>query len=134
MLSHRAAFTGARDWLDELVAGLDSNRALLGELIEEHLPQVRWIPPQGTYLAWLDCRALDAAPAAPKDTFAVATDIGGPAKIFFDGGVAVNSGHIFGIGGDGHVRLNFATSHSILRGAFDAMGRAVSGSRSYKVR
>ena len=58
-------------------------------------------------------------------TFAVATDIDGPAKLFHDkAGVALNSGHIFGTGGEGHVRLNFATSPEVLTTALTRMGEA----------
>ena len=46
-------------WITELVEGLDHNRHLLSELLSEHLPQVRYRPPEATYLAWLDCRDLD---------------------------------------------------------------------------
>jgi hypothetical protein len=29
---------------------------LLGALLADHLPEVRYVPPDATYLAWLDCR------------------------------------------------------------------------------
>ena len=88
-----------------------------------------WIPPEGTYLAWLNCQQLAVArTAADNTTFAVATDIDGPAKLFRDRArVALNSGHIFGSGGDGYVRLNFATSSAILALAVTRMGEAVAG-------
>src|SRR6185312_3804685 len=54
VLAHTAAFRDGADWLDELLLGLDANRSLLGRLIDEHLPGVGYVPPQGTYLAWLD--------------------------------------------------------------------------------
>lgn len=86
-------------------------------------------PPEGTYLAWLNCRQL-AIPrtTTASTTFAVATDIDGPAKPFRDEArVALNSGHIFGSGGDGYVRLNFATSSAILTHALTRMGEAATG-------
>ncbi len=52
-IAHTAAFRDARDWLDALLGGL-----ILGDLLAEHLPPVRFVPPQGTYLVWLDCREL----------------------------------------------------------------------------
>ena len=42
----------------ELVAGLDRNRHLLGELLNAYLPAVHYRLPEATYLAWLDCREL----------------------------------------------------------------------------
>jgi cysteine-S-conjugate beta-lyase len=53
MLSHSAAFRDGGTWLD-LIAGLPANLALLGNFPAEHLPQVSWTPPEGTFLAWLD--------------------------------------------------------------------------------
>lgn len=130
VLSHISAFRDGGPWLDALLAGLDANRTLLDELILEHLPQVTWTPPEGTYLAWLDCTELGAERTVATSTFAVATDLDGPAKLFSDrAGVAVNSGHIFGMGGDGHVRLNFATSRAVLTTALTRMGEAASSAR-----
>jgi cystathionine beta-lyase len=125
VLSHAAAFRDGREWLDDLLAGLAANRTLLGELLRAHLPQVSWTPPEGTYLAWLDCSRLGVDRSATTTTFAVATDIDGPAKLFHDRArVALNSGHIFGTGGEGHVRLTFATSRAVLTTAVTRMGEA----------
>ncbi|GAB3810167.1 hypothetical protein GCM10027605_47440 [Micromonospora zhanjiangensis] len=69
-------------------------------------------PPQGTYLAWLDCRPLDLADD--------------PAAVFLDRGrVALNSGPDFGTGGAGHVRLNLATSPDLLAEAVRRIAAAV---------
>lgn len=127
VLSHSAAFRDGGPWLDDLIAGLDANRSLLGTLLAEHLPQVNWTPPEGTYLAWLDCRSLGVERSTPQLNFGVATDIDGPAKLFFDRArVALNSGHIFGQGGAGFVRMNFATSQQVLTTALRRMGHAAS--------
>ncbi|WP_163509896.1 MalY/PatB family protein [Fodinicola acaciae] len=99
--AHVAALRDGGDWLDALVAGLDDNRRLLGTLLAESLPSVRYRPPAATYLAWLDCRELDLGDD--------------PAAVFLDRGrVALNSGPDFGTGGAGHVRLNLATSPEIV--------------------
>ncbi len=131
-IAHAAAFRTAGDWLDALLRGLDANRTLLGDLIVEHLPGVNYERPQGTYLAWLDCRQLgldEARGAAPKG-LGVVSDLSGPAHWFRDHArVAVTSGHIFGTGGAGHVRVNFATSAAILAEAVSRMGRALRDAR-----
>jgi len=49
----------AGEWFEALLAGLDENRRLLASLVAGHLPEVRYRQPEGTYFAWLDCRALD---------------------------------------------------------------------------
>ncbi|MER5184682.1 MalY/PatB family protein [Streptomyces sp. NPDC002896] len=126
ILAHTAAFRDAIDWLDELLLGLHANRSLLGQLIEEHLPGVGYIPPQGTYLAWLDCTRLRLHDGSPSDSPGIVSDLAGPAQMFLDQArVALSSGHVFGTGGAGCVRLNFATSPAILRQAVARMGRAL---------
>jgi cystathionine beta-lyase len=126
VIAHSAALREGERWLDALLAGLDANRALLGELVAEHLPEVRLHPPEGTFLAWLDCRALGfETPRAVVPSYVV-SDLAGPAKMFLESaGIALSSGHVFGSGGEGWARLNFATSRSILTEAVTRMGAAV---------
>jgi len=112
-------------WLESLLAGLAANRDLLGDLLAEHLPQVRYRPPEATYLAWLDCRALGLHDPGTDTGNHIVSDLAGPARMFLDRGrVALSSGHVFGRGGAGFVRLNFATSPAILRQAIQRMGDA----------
>ena len=130
ILAHTAALRDGEPWLDELLRGLDANRVLLGSLLAEHLPEVRCTPPQGTYLAWLDCRELDLddgqEATGSGEEPGVVTDLAGPARFFLDHArVALSSGHAFGTGGGGHVRLNLATSQAVVTGAVTRMGRAV---------
>ena len=125
IIAHAEAFRTGGEWLDALLLGLDENRTLLGDLITEHLPGVKYLPPQGTYLAWLDCQQLGFDEEA-ADGLAVVADLSGPARWFLDHArVALSSGHVFGTGGAGHVRLNFATSQAILTEAVSRMGRAL---------
>lgn len=105
-----AAYTEGEAWLDDLVETLDSRRTLLAGLLANHLPSVRWAPPQATYLAWLDCRAFGSG-AEPYEKFAAH-------------GVVTDPGPKFGSGGDGHVRLNMATSEQILTAAIERMADA----------
>jgi len=112
VLASEAAFDHGEPWLDTLLTDLDANRALLGSLLAEHLPEVRYFPPRATYLTWLDCRAL----RLPAD----------PAEIFMEyGKVAVVSGPIFGDGGEGFVRLNIGCSPELLTEAVRRMAAVV---------
>lgn len=112
IIAHSAALRHGQDWLDSLLTGLDDNRRMLSDLLAEHLPSVRYRQPQGTYLAWLDCRDLNL----PDD----------PAAVFLEHGrVALNSGRAFGAGGAGHVRLNLATSPELLTEAVRRMASAL---------
>ena len=125
IIAHAEAFRTGGDWLDALLLALDENRTLLADLVAEHLPGVKYQRPQGTYLAWLDCRQLGFDEEA-ADGLAVVADLSGPARWFLDHArVALSSGHVFGTGGAGHVRLNFGTSQAILTEAISRMGRAL---------
>jgi bifunctional pyridoxal-dependent enzyme with beta-cystathionase and maltose regulon repressor activities len=129
VIAHAEAFRSGGDWLDTLLNGLDANRTLLADLVAEHLPGVKYLWPQGTYLAWLDCREL-GFDEETADGLAVVADLAGPARWFLDHArVALSSGHVFGTGGAGHVRLNFATSKAILAEAISRMGRAIERDR-----
>jgi len=122
ILAHTAALAGGRDWLDALLRGLDRNRGLLASLVDTHLPQVTLVRPEATYLAWLDCRRLGLHSTTRPG---VVGELAGPAQMFLDRArVALSSGHVFGTGGAGFVRLNFATSSAILRDAVQRMGAA----------
>jgi len=104
VIASSAAFTAGVPWLDSLLAGLDANRMLLASLLASAVPDVGYRPPASTYLAWLDCRALGLGDD--------------PAAVLLERGrLALSSGTAFGSSGNGFVRLNFATSPSILREA-----------------
>jgi cystathionine beta-lyase len=99
-----AAFREGRPWLDDVIAVLDHNRSLLGELLAGHLPGVGYAQPQAGYLAWLDLRALDLG----EDP---------SAAILEHGKVALSPGPRFGRQGAGFARLNFGTSPALLEEA-----------------
>lgn len=109
IIAHVAALTHGQAWLTQLKSELDLNRRLVASLLGEHLPDVRYIPPAATYLAWLDCRA---------------TGLGDdPAAVWRrEAGVALSSGVNYApTTGAGFARLNFATSPQILTTAITRM-------------
>lgn len=112
VLGSVAAYREAPGWLDAALAQLDENRRLLGRLLREHLPHVGYQPPQASFLAWLDCRALGLGDD--------------PASVFLDKGrVAVSPGPDFGAEGRGFARLNMGTSPALLEEAVRRMAAAV---------
>lgn len=104
-----AAWHHGDDWLDAVISVLDENRRALVDLLERHLPGTRYTPPAATYLAWVDCRALGLGDD--------------PADTFRERGVELSPGPQFGAPGLGHVRINLATSPSVL----SEMVRAMAG-------
>jgi cystathionine beta-lyase len=130
VLGHTAALQHGVGWLDEVLAALRARRHLLGALLAEHLPQVRWTPPRATFLAWLDCSGLGltgehADRPSPRG---VMNADAGPARAFLDvSRVALTAGTAFGAGGLDHVRLTTATSTEVLTEAVTRMGRVSGG-------
>jgi cystathionine beta-lyase len=114
VLAATAAYDEGEEWLDRVLAYLDGNRALLGELLADRLPGVRYRPPEATYLAWLDCRELELERSA--------------GEFFLErAGVALVDGPECGAPGAGHVRLNFATPRAVLTTIVERMAAAVAG-------
>jgi cystathionine beta-lyase len=107
-----AAFREGDAWLALALAAIDRNRRLLAELLRERLPGVRYVMPQASYLAWLDCSGLGLCDD--------------PAAAFLaTGRVALSSGPTFGTQGRGFARLNIGTTRALLEEAVERMHRAM---------
>ncbi|HZU82965.1 MAG TPA: aminotransferase class I/II-fold pyridoxal phosphate-dependent enzyme [Polyangiaceae bacterium] len=119
VIASLAAFREGDEWLSQVHAILDRNRLLLGELLSARLPGIVYVPPQASYLAWLDCRALELGDDPAQAFVAV-------------GRVALSSGPTFGAQGAGFARMNIATSRRLLEEAVRRMEHAVSGGRRAK--
>jgi len=101
VIAAEAALINGDAWLDAVLNQLAANRELLGQLLNAELPKITWTPPEASYLAWLDCRAL-----------ALGDD---PAQTFLARGrIALSRGLDYGREGAGFVRLNFGTSRAIV--------------------
>jgi len=108
-----AAYRDGQTWLDELLRYLEGNRDFTGDYVKRHLPGVSMVRPEGTYLAWLDCRA---AQIPGGDPFAFFLE---RAK------VALNDGASFGRPGRGFARLNFGCPRSLLAEGLERMRTAL---------
>ena len=109
----QAAYEAGEPWLEEVIQYIASNHEFLASYIEKYIPALRVIPPQATYLAWIDCRNLGL------DENALSQLMMKDARVYLD------DGHIFGPEGAGFIRLNLACPRSILEQALDRIRKAV---------
>ncbi|MCT2088390.1 aminotransferase class I/II-fold pyridoxal phosphate-dependent enzyme [Micrococcus terreus] len=110
VLAAEAAFQDGTEWLDEAVQHFEDQSQHLVALLEKHLPGVRCLPPQASFLAW-----LDFSPLGLED----------PAQFFLDHAqVMLSPGEIFDPSCRGRVRLNMGTSRERLERIIAAMGTA----------
>ena len=108
----RVGFSGQCDgWLRELRRYLTANRDFMVEYVTKHMPGVRMTLPSATYLGWLDFTQT-ALKDSPYDFF------------LKEAKVALSDGKIFGKEGEGHVRINFGTSRTLLKQGLDRMQKA----------
>lgn len=108
-----AAYEAGEEWLTQLLAYLEGNIDLIDNYINEKIPEVKFIKPEGTYLAWLDFRLVE------QDIKKLEELLRKKAKVYLD------EGYIFGNGGEGFERLNFACPRSLLMEAMDRIYNAI---------
>jgi cystathionine beta-lyase len=109
------AWRDCADWLASVLDVLATNRTRLSAFFASELPQVGFYRPEGTYLAWLDCRSVIPSGASAQK------------YVLEHARVALSDGADFGTGGDGRGRLNFGTSPEILDQILNRMAAALRG-------
>ena len=109
------AYRTGEAWLESLLAYLQETRDFVRNYLATHLPGIKLIEPEGTYLLWLDCRALRMNDEALQHFFVQQARVG------------LSAGTIFGIEGSGFMRMNIgmprktvATALEQLKNALDA--------------
>ena len=100
-----AAYQHGEQWLDELLVYLQQTYQWVQDYFAEHLPKIRVLPLQSTYLLWLDCQALLLDDKQLRSFFVQ------------QAGVAMNPGAMFGEGGSGFMRMNIAAPRAIIEQA-----------------
>lgn len=107
-----AAYREGAPWLYALMEYLAGTRDMVREFLKAHLPQIGMIEPEGTYLLWLDCRALGLDDNQLKDFFVQ------------QAGVGMSPGALFGEQGSGYMRMNIGAPRSVIRQAIENIARA----------
>lgn len=97
-----AAYQHGEAWLDDLMVYLDGTRIAVKEYLETSLPEISLVDSEGTYLLWLDCRAMGMTDNVLHRFFIE------QAK------VAMSPGTLFGQAGSGFMRLNIAAPRALI--------------------
>ena len=108
-----AAYQKGEGWRKQMLAYVENNVRFVEDYCREHIPGVRPLRPQASFLVWLNCRGL----GLNHDKLL---------ELFIDKAhLALNDGEMFGPGGEGFMRLNVGTPRSVLRQALEQLAEAV---------
>lgn len=105
MVAHQAAYRHGEKWFEELLVYLEENIRFTSEYLKTHLPCVKVIQPEATYMVWLDFRGTGLSPEEVND------------RLIKKAKVAFNDGGMFGTSGEGFQRMNVACPREILETA-----------------
>ncbi len=108
-----AAFREGEEWRRQMLAYVEDNVRFVEDYCREHIPAVKPLRPEASFLVWLDCRALGLSHDALVDLFVKRAHL------------ALNDGEMFGPGGEGFMRLNVGTPRSVLRTALHSLAAAI---------
>jgi cystathionine beta-lyase len=102
-----AAYRFGGEWLEQLIDYIEGNVDFLDSYLKSKIPFIKMIKPEGTYLAWLDCRGLGMDQNTLKRFMANEAHVG------------LNNGTAFGECGEGFMRINLGCPRSILKQALE---------------
>ncbi|MGV3581953.1 MAG: MalY/PatB family protein [Methylophilus sp.] len=108
-----AAYSEGEAWLEALLAYLKENRDFVASYLSAHLPQIKLIAPEGTYLLWLDCRGLGMDDHELKHFFV------------YKAGLGLSPGTLFGEAGSGFMRMNIGAPKKIIANALGNISKAL---------
>lgn len=117
MAACQAAYEAGADWLEQLKQYLAGNLAYIRQFLREKLPDIALIEPKGTYLVWLDLRKLGLTEQQQRQL--IVQD----AKLWLD------TGTLFGQGGEGFERINIACPRTTIEQAMQRLEHAVHKTR-----
>lgn len=113
VIAAETVYTHGEEWLNQALKYIEGNIIATEQYFATHLPQVKVMRPQASFLVWLDMTNLGLTPDEVADTLV------NKAK------VALNDGRIFGSGGDGFFRLNVAAPRSVIDNSLQAIVSAL---------
>jgi cystathionine beta-lyase len=104
-----AALQQGEEWRQQMLHYVEGNIDFLIDYCQKHLPQIKPLRPQASFLVWLDCRDLGLDHKALLDLFINKAHL------------ALNDGEMFGPGGEGFMRLNVGTQRRVLQEALERL-------------
>lgn len=110
-----AAFKNGEQWRKAMLHYVEQNIIFMEEYCKTHLPKIKPLRPEASFLVWLDCRALGLNHEQLIDLFVNKAHL------------ALNDGEMFGKGGAGFMRVNVGTPRAILTKALEQLTKAVAG-------
>jgi len=113
IIAAEAAYNHGEAWLAEVMVYIENNYRFMKSYLAEHLPQLKIVHPEATYLVWVDCRELGMDLAARKQL------------MMEQARVNLDAGELFGPQGEGFERFNIACPRSVLEAVLDRIKTAV---------
>ncbi|MCY1473795.1 Cystathionine beta-lyase PatB [compost metagenome] len=113
----KAAYEKGESWLEEVVAYIKVNTEYLVGYLEQHIPELKVVKAEGTYLIWIDCSGTKMEGRQLKEFFLEQAN------------VLIFPGIEYGEEGRHFIRLNPACSRSVLVEVLDRMAKALSAVR-----
>lgn len=113
LVAFEAAYNKCEDWLEELIEHLDGNMQYVVDFINERIPAIKTVKPEGTYLMWLDFNGI----GIPQDKV--------QEFLINEARVAMNDGGTFGENGRGFARMNVACPRYMVEEAMERIEKAI---------
>lgn len=113
IVANQVAMNEGKDWFRQVTEYIEDNILFAMDYISKNIPEIRYSKPEGTYLLWLDCTALNLSQDELVDFFV------NKAKL------ALNNGETFGEEGIGYMRMNLACPKSVVKQALIQLKEAV---------
>ena len=117
LIAAEAAFKHGDDWLGQVLEYIEANVDYAVEFLTKHVPEIKPMRPEATYLIWLDCRGLGLEQEELRRFFIEEARVG------------LNDGATFGPEGTGFMRLNVGCPRAILEEALARIEKAVKARR-----
>lgn len=113
LVAFETAYEKCENWLEQLIEHIDGNMQYVIDFINERLPMIKTVKPEGTYLMWLDFNNIGIAQDKIQEF------------LINEAKVAMNDGGTFGENGKGFARMNVACPRYMVEEAMEKIEKAI---------